>query len=676
MVRCTLKKVREKKMKQKFFIISIVCIFFLCIPVLIMADSDLLLIGNEENSVILNKSAVDYARITYTTGSLVKTSCSIEGKTLYTIHIPGEGTILLKGEPDLPEISRSICITGESTITLRILETDYIDIPMDIAPSKGSLLRTVNPDDVPYEFSKTYSKNEFYPATPAEINEPYIFRDLTGVTINVHPCAYNPARNILRVYTKIVLEAGTDQENETRSVLPASTSRVFDTMYENHFLNYTPAPPTRMNETGSILVICHDDFTSAIQPYVDWKRQIGFNVTMTPISSIGNTVSTIKNYITQQYETIPDLAFVQLVGDAEYITGYALYDEGAGITISDTYYTWISGNDAYPELIIGRFSAESPGDVTTQVNKTIYYERDMQDAAWLARATGIASIEGPGDDDEYDWQHLRNIRSGLIGYQFTQVDEFYDGSQGGSDASGNPTDTMVANALNDGRSLINYTGHGKTDRWITSNFTSSDVNALQNNNKLPFIFSVACLVGKLNGTTCFAETWLRAANGGSGTGAVAMFGAPISQPWLEPMRAQDAFTDLFIREQGKTFGALCFTACAKMLDEGGSAGYTFRGWMIFGDASLQISRSVQSPTPVPTPSPTTEPAGNLGDVNGNGTIDIVDALLTAQYYVGLDPSGFDPAKADTDCDGSVDIIDALLIAQYYVGLITEFCVVF
>jgi hypothetical protein len=63
----------------------------------------------------------------------------------------------------------------------------------------------------------------------------------------------------------------------------------------------------------------------------------------------------------------------------------------------------------------------------------------------------------------------------------------------------------------------------------------------------------------------------------------------------------------------------------------------------------------------------------LGDVNGDGVIDIIDALLTAQYYVDLDPAGFIPENADTNCDGTIDIIDALLIAQYYVELINSFC---
>ncbi|MBN2536585.1 MAG: choice-of-anchor D domain-containing protein [Spirochaetales bacterium] len=62
----------------------------------------------------------------------------------------------------------------------------------------------------------------------------------------------------------------------------------------------------------------------------------------------------------------------------------------------------------------------------------------------------------------------------------------------------------------------------------------------------------------------------------------------------------------------------------------------------------------------------------LGDSNNDGRIDIVDALLIAQYYVGLNPQGIDTAVMDVNVDGSIDIIDALLVAQYYVGLISEF----
>jgi hypothetical protein len=66
------------------------------------------------------------------------------------------------------------------------------------------------------------------------------------------------------------------------------------------------------------------------------------------------------------------------------------------------------------------------------------------------------------------------------------------------------------------------------------------------------------------------------------------------------------------------------------------------------------------------------PAGTQGDVNEDNAMNIVDALLIAQYYVGLNPRNFNIANADTNCDGGVDIVDALLVAQYYVGLICYF----
>ncbi|MBN2443356.1 MAG: hypothetical protein JXJ04_18490 [Spirochaetales bacterium] len=64
-----------------------------------------------------------------------------------------------------------------------------------------------------------------------------------------------------------------------------------------------------------------------------------------------------------------------------------------------------------------------------------------------------------------------------------------------------------------------------------------------------------------------------------------------------------------------------------------------------------------------------QPGDTRGDVNGDQRVDILDALLIAQYYVGLNPSGFNGNVADVDNDGTITIIDALLIARYYVGLI-------
>lgn len=64
----------------------------------------------------------------------------------------------------------------------------------------------------------------------------------------------------------------------------------------------------------------------------------------------------------------------------------------------------------------------------------------------------------------------------------------------------------------------------------------------------------------------------------------------------------------------------------------------------------------------------------FGDVDENGMINIIDALLTAQYSVGLwlNPNDFNGNTANVNLDRNVDIIDALLIARYTVGLISTF----
>jgi hypothetical protein len=90
-----------------------------------------------------------------------------------------------------------------------------------------------------------------------------------------------------------------------------------------------------------------------------------------------------------------------------------------------------------------------------------------------------------------------------------------------------------------------------------------------------------------------------------------------------------------------------------------------------GLARLQYAWGGTS-TATPTAAPTNPPIGIKGDVNGSGGVDIVDALLIAQFYVGLNPANFNSALADVNCSGVIDIVDALLIAQFYVGLFASF----
>ena len=95
-------------------------------------------------------------------------------------------------------------------------------------------------------------------------------------------------------------------------------SRAFDQLYQHHFLNYrTPSRYTPIDEEGDLLIICHDDWMSNVQPLVDHKNTIGIDTTMVGVSTVpgGNNATSIASYIQDVYDA-GDLAFVLLVGDS------------------------------------------------------------------------------------------------------------------------------------------------------------------------------------------------------------------------------------------------------------------------------------------------------------------------------------------------------------------------
>jgi len=521
-------------------------------------------------------------------GEFYKTPVTINGKTYYSIDLLKEAAIEEKGNPDLGKISRSIMIPETGLMKISITGSSYVDYNMEVAPSKGVLSRTIDPSTIAYTFADTYSKNSFYPTTIASLGSPYILRDLRGMAVSIVPFQYNPITKKLRVYTSIsvtITNSGTDTKNIITRPSDSTTDQ-FNGIYKAQFLNYQASRFTAISESGRMIVITPDEYATQVQPLVDWKNSSGVPTTVTKLSSIGSTNTQIMTYIQNEYNKKNGLSYVLLIGDASKLPTFTY--SGGG---SDPSYALLAGNDNYPDIFVGRLSAENTTDVTTQVNKTIYYEKNMTTTGWFNNGLGIGSDQGPGDNSEYDYQHIRNIRTKLLGYHYTSVAELYDGSQGGLDAAGNPTAANVASVVNSGVSIINYTGHGSNTSWGTTGFAVGNVNALTNDNKLPIIFSVACVNGNFVGTTCFAEAWLRAKNASTGnpTGAAAMYASSINQDWNSPMYCQDAFNNLLVAESNTSMGGLCFTASCKMMDAYGSSGVNmFKTWHIFGDPSLKV----------------------------------------------------------------------------------------
>jgi gingipain R len=590
------------------------------------AERVVLATSEEDVSVSVLQSTGSETILQFQVNAFEREPVGIEGQSSYLLTCGREGVRLNAGEPALPYISRSLIISDDLDVTVDVLGAEYQDLAgYPVAPSKGNLLRTVNPDDVPYAFGPVYQTDQPYPGELASVREPYILRDFRGTVVLLNAFQYLPRQQALRVYTSVTLavrETSNSQTNTLQRTQPLTKiDPGFDQLYRRHFLNYGAGNPllyTPVLEDGEMLVITYDNFHAAIQPFVNWKIQKGILTTLVDVSIIGNNSTAIRNYIQAFYNnTTGNLAYVLLVGDAAQVA-----TPTASGGSSDPTYAKVVGSDNYPDIFVGRFSAETVAHVQTQVERSVEYERDAQADAWYHLGTGIASDQGPGDDGEYDYQHMNNIRTDLLGYTYTSVDQIYDPGA---------TAAQVTAALNPGRSIVDYCGHGSATSWGTTGFSNGNVAALTNDNKLPFIFSVACVNGQFSGLTCFAEAWLRSTHNGNPIGALATYMSSINQSWNPPMDAQDEFIDLLRVESKTTFGGLCFNAACHMIDVYGADGANmYNTWHVFGDPSVQVRTN----TPVPMN------VSHAGDINiGAPTFDVsvagVSGAQCALAYNGV-----------------------------------------
>ena len=506
------------------------------------------------------------------------------------ISFPGGVPILERGAPEMPRMARSIIIPDLANMELSIISSEFIDIPMEnIEPSKGNLTRDVDPTTIPYTYGKPYETNEFYPSEIAFLRDPYILRSLRGQTIVYQPIQYNPIERMLRVYTSIEISI---QQNGQSQINPLTRrpfnggSREFENMYKDHFINYnTDQRYDVLSEQGPMLVISYGDFMDEMQTFVDWKNYKGIPTEMVDVADVGDVDDMAQLIEDQYYEN--GIAFVLLVGDIDQIETIRRSNGAGSNSPSDNSLTFVAGNDYYPDLIIGRFSAETGDHVETMVERTIAYEMDPDPSAdWYKKGSGFASNQGPGDDGEDDDEHMDNIRDLLLDYTYDEVDQIYDPD--GTVAQGEA-------ALNDGRSIVNYTGHGSNGSWGNGcPMNNTDVNSLVNMGMYPFIWSVACVNGEFEQGTCFAETWLRATHSdGTPTGAIATLMSTVNQAWNPPMEGQDEMNAIFVESYSdnikRTFGGLSFNGMNQMNDSYGSQGYdeTYY-WTIFGDPSVVV----------------------------------------------------------------------------------------
>ncbi|MDR4988252.1 MAG: C25 family cysteine peptidase [Bacteroidales bacterium] len=554
------------------------------------------------------------------------------------ISIDNGVQIMETGYPDLAKIVSTLIIPDIDKMEVNIISSKYVEFEnVDVAPSKGHFTRNIRPADVPYVYGEAYQQDAFWPGKLADLQEPFIMRDFRGQSVNVYPFQYNPVTRVLRVYTDLVIEVkstgkeGHEPLYRTRDMI--SLEPEFNAIYNRFFLNMGAAEksyPMLEGEEGSLLIIAHPPFAEAMQPFIDWKRTLGRRTEMVTTATTGTTPTAIKNFVQNYYNNNDDFAYLLLIGDGPQIPPMTYNNNH-----SDNAYGFLVGTNAFNDIFVGRFSAETVAHVETQVQRMIEYERDLDETdTWLNKGMGIARNEGTGSGHhgEGDHTHMDFIRDTLLNFTYDVVYRNYDGNVPGVP---NTTAAQISANINNGVSTINFCNHGSVTSWSVAGYNISHVNQLTNIGKLPYIQSVACVNGAFVNNFCFAEAWMRATHNGQPAGAIGIMAATINQPWQPPMCGQDEMVSIKTEASiplgptiKRTYGGISINGSMFMIPQYSTTGInTHATWILFGDPTLMVRTNTPEPF-----NPIYNPVVFLGTDFFDITIPGADGAVVAVTY--------------------------------------------
>ncbi|MBN2543209.1 hypothetical protein JXI42_10125 [bacterium] len=560
-----------------------------------------------------------------------------EKGTFVRVSIPGCGVGTDIGSPDLPVYRRIIEIPYNANLQI---ETKYIDIETkDLAGSGYSnSIYPVQPSvpKIPgaeknIEFAydqEAYSRDIYQPGEYVSINKIANVRGHELALLEINPVKYNPIQGRVQVLKTIELKI--DFVNGDQPLTAKMHRRYYCPYFErilargviNHStfatLDVVPSP-------AGYLIITANAFETSIQNFAEWKSQKGFYVTVANISEVGgSSTSQVKSYIQNAYDTwgIPP-SFVLLVGNTSNIDCYTGTE--ANNPATDLYYSNLQGTDYFPDVGVGRFSVSTATQAATMANKIMNYEKGSFPAGtgWLDNAYFMASDDGSyhGVAEATNNYSMAKARS----YGMTCDSLYYYYHSG----------TGVAAAVNNGRTLVVYTGHGSETAWGGPSFDIDDINALSNNNKFPLVCSHSCLTGDFDySSTSFGEAWARTAS----KGALGFWGSSVTSLWDEDDILQRRFFDALFDSGLTWFSGMTNSAKKELYDHYGGSGYTKRYYEMYniqGDPAFDIYTAVPQEMSVSYPTAIYTGTQNLEiTVNSASAMGPIGNALVCGYKEG------------------------------------------
>ena len=353
-------------------------------------------------------------------------------------------------------------------------------------------------DNIEFENYKNDNDMDYniYPNESLYISEPQVWRDVVLNQIGITPYKYFPETKKLEVYSSVKINIVESGLSQVEYDLPLKKSRVFEEFYQTEIVNYERTTRSDEYQTPSILYICGGSSCNNgyFEDLVEWRHKQGYEVTVIPTSESGSSENAINNYISNAYSTWqnpPEI--VGLVGDVggSYNIACDYYEWGSGWYsyegASDVKYTYITGNDLLPEVVIGRISADSSSDLNNIINKTIQYEKAIlqTDRGWFDRSGLIGDPTQSGLSCAITSEWIRELMN-VHGHNDVDAD-----LNGGSDSQ---LEDYLEDQFNRGIMYYNYRGiYGSGGAYMPSNG-----NNLSNGYYTPFATVLTCGTGDYN----------------------------------------------------------------------------------------------------------------------------------------------------------------------------------
>jgi hypothetical protein len=562
--------------------------------------------------------------ITFTTTGFWSENVVEGAVTFQRLSFPEYHTTMDVGKPEIPAIVGLVRIPGLTDVSVSV--TGYTQETLtgyNVYPYQTALLETESPGPFDYD-QGCYELDQLYPTVTTDITDPAIWRDIRIVKLIVYPIRNNPVTGDLIVFTDITIQldySGTNPINQLE-ITDNQISPRYDEMYNQAVLNYDESSLSPENKGSSssalttgydYLIISRDDYIANLTPFVTWKTTQGLAVQVAPLSTVGSTVTAIKNYITQEYN-VNGIQYVLLVGNESDIPGYTGYG-----SFSDYYYSLVAGGDNYPDLAIGRLCVHSAADVDLMVSKSVTFESNPPPGDWLNNVLLIANFEqAPGK-----YQGCKEeIRTASYSVQTPNFTTAYGASyaNGGDEA----TNAMVKAWINSGQRVVNYRGHGDLAEWWYWNiwgesFYNSDVYDLANGQMTPVVFSIACWNGNIEwSSTCFAEAFTLHDYGASAILAASRPSYTIANHTYDKKLFKAVYD-----EGINSIGDASNVAAIEIINYHGSSGLAnARMYLWFGDPALNVIYAPSEEPQIVSTSPTQNELNVSAGTNISVTFDM------------------------------------------------------